>query len=66
MDVAGISQPYASLILKGERKPARPLAIHIFRRTGWKHESIADLTEEQIEFLEQLEPYSRPEREAVR
>ena len=61
---AGIGQSYASMILNGKRTPPRPLAIRIFRRTGWKHDVIADLTDEQIELLEQVEPYAPPNRDA--
>lgn len=53
----GISQSYASMILSGDRQPSRSLAIHILRKTGWKHSSIADLTDEQIDVLESVEPY---------
>lgn len=53
----GISQSYASLILNGERNPSRPLAIHILRHTGWRHPSIAALSDEQIGTLEQIEPW---------
>jgi len=45
------------MILNGKRDPSRPLAIHIFRRTGWKHDVIADLTDEQIDLLETIEQY---------
>jgi hypothetical protein len=54
---AGISKSYACEIL-GDRQPARPLAIHIFRTTGWKHPVIADLTREQIDMLESIEPWT--------
>ncbi|TKD50197.1 hypothetical protein [Sphingomonas baiyangensis] len=58
---AGISVPYASQLLspnpERQRTPSRPLAIHIFRATGWRHPSIASLTDEQIAMLEQIEPY---------
>lgn len=54
---AGISMPYASQILSGERPPSRPLAIHIFRRTGWKHDVIADLSGDQIDLLESVAPW---------
>ena len=56
-EAAGISKSYASEILSGVRKPARSLAIHIFRRTGWKHDSIRKLTEDQISVLESIEPH---------
>ena len=53
---AGISRPYACEIL-GDRIPARPLAIHIFRTTGWRHESIADLSDEHMAVFEQVDPW---------
>ena len=54
---AGISKSYASEILSGARQPSRSLAIHIFRQTGWRHSSIADLSEEQIVLLESIAPW---------
>jgi hypothetical protein len=56
-DKAGISRSYANEIIKG-RVPKRPLAIHIFRATGWKHPAIAALTEDQIAVFEQVEPWT--------
>jgi hypothetical protein len=61
---AGISVPYASQILTGARAPSRPLAIHIWRKTGWRHESIADLSDEHITMLEQIEPW-KPQESAA-
>lgn len=58
VDKAGISKSYASEILNGLRQPSRPLAIHIFRQTGWKHALISDLSDEQIKVLETIEPWS--------
>jgi hypothetical protein len=57
-DAADISKSYASEILSGKRHPSRPLAIHIYRQTGWRHASIADLTDEQLAMLEEIEPWS--------
>ena len=57
--VAGISKSYASEILNDQRAPSRPLAIHIYRKTGWKHSAIAELTDEQMEMLEQIEPWTK-------
>lgn len=58
---ADISVPYASQILSADedkrRTPSRSLAIHIFRKTGWKHSSIADLSGDEIDFLEKLDPW---------
>jgi hypothetical protein len=55
---AGISRSYACEIL-ADRQPSRPLAIHIFRTTGWKHSLIEGLSDEQIAMLEQIEPWQR-------
>lgn len=63
-DVCGISLPYASQIISGARTPARPLAIHIFRVTGWRHPSIADLTDEQLDVLEAVDPWKPREAAA--
>jgi len=54
---ADISKSYASEILTGKRDPQRPLAIHIFRSTGWRHEVIAGLSDEQMNVLESIEPW---------
>jgi transcriptional regulator with XRE-family HTH domain len=55
---AGISKSYASEIVNGKRPPSRSLAIHIFRATEWRHDSIADLTENQMAVLEAVDPWS--------
>ena len=54
---AGISKTYASDILAGKQPPSRPLAIHIMRRTGWRHPVIAGLSDEQLSVLESIEPW---------
>ena len=59
-DRAGISKSYASEIVNGIRRPSRPLAIHIFRRTGWRHDILVDLSDEQIATLEAIEPWVAP------
>lgn len=64
-DATGISQPYASMILSGDRTPARSLAIRIFRETGWRHAIIADLNEEQMSMLELIEPWTPREEQAA-
>jgi len=56
---AGISAGYAHDILSGKRSPSRSLAIHIFRQTNWRHSLIADLTDEQIEVLETVDPWPK-------
>jgi hypothetical protein len=62
-DKANISKSYAHEILGGKRTPSRPLAIHIFRTTGWRHPLIAELTGAQMAMLENIEPWraQRPE-----
>lgn len=54
---AGISLSYASEIASGKRQPSRPLAIHILRKTGWKHQCLDGLTDDQINMLETIEPW---------
>ena len=60
-DETGISPSYASMILNGEgptkRTPPRPFAIHIYRKFDWRHESIANLTEEDMQTFERHDPY---------
>lgn len=61
--VPGISRSYAVMILSDSddpnksRKPARSLAILIFRKTGWRHSSIASLTEAQMRTFEEVDPW---------
>ncbi|GMM93092.1 helix-turn-helix domain-containing protein [Qipengyuania sp. MTN3-11] len=55
---AGISPSYANQIINGARTPPRPLAIHIYNKTNWKHDSIAALTDEQIDMLAALDPWT--------
>jgi len=48
----GISVPYASQIIRGERHPAQALAIRIFRATGVKFPPIAEASDAEIDVLE--------------
>lgn len=64
VEATGISRGYASDILAGNQPPSRPLAVHIFRKTGWKHDLIADLTDEQIDVLESIERWA-PRQDAA-
>lgn len=57
VSAVGISKSYASEIANGKRDPSRGLAIFIFRQTGWKHPILAELSDEQIAMLEQIEPW---------
>lgn len=59
-ELVGISQSYASMILSGARTPPKNLAIFMFRRTLWKHPSIADLTEADIAVFEKHDPWTPP------
>jgi hypothetical protein len=67
-EAVDISISYANKILMSDgdhrRIPPRSLAILIFRRTGWRHDSIAGLTEEQMMVFEQVDPWS-PRSEAA-
>ena len=54
---ASISKTYASDILAGQQAPSRPLAIHILRKTGWRHSILSGLTDAQIDLLETVEPW---------
>jgi len=45
------------MILTGARKPPLGLALHIYRETGWRHESIAPLSREQIVALGLVEKW---------
>lgn len=56
-EAAEISKGYASDIRSGRQDPSRPLAVHLYRKLGWRHDCIADLTESQIEASELLEPW---------
>lgn len=51
IEKCGISQAYASYILAGKREPAIPVALNIFRKTGWKPPVIANLSDEQLDVL---------------
>lgn len=53
-DAANISPSYASMILSGDRVPPIPLAITIYRATGYKLGPIADATDQDIEAAERL------------
>jgi len=65
VEATGISRGYASDILRGEQAPSRPLAVHIYRKTGWKHGRIADLTDAQIDMLEAIEPWAPAKQDAA-
>lgn len=62
---AGISMSYASEIIGGARTPSRPLAIHIFQTTGWRHKVLYGLSEEEIGLLARIEPYQPREAAAA-
>lgn len=57
VEAVGISKSYASDILGEKQAPSRPLAIRIFRRTGWRHDILAGITDEQLSVLETVEPW---------
>jgi hypothetical protein len=49
------------ILSDGEHKriPPRSLAILIYRETGWRHDCIAELTDEQMKLLEEIEPWTK-------
>lgn len=54
-DRAGISVPYSSQLLSGQRAPSMALAISIFRKTGRKFGPIAKATDDEIDVLERVQ-----------
>lgn len=52
---AGISVPYASQLLSGNRAPSQALAISIFRKTGQKLGPLARMSDADIDELERLQ-----------
>jgi plasmid maintenance system antidote protein VapI len=54
----GISKTYASDILADKQAPSRPLAIRIFRETGWRHSLLDGLTDDQLAVLETVDPWT--------
>lgn len=54
----GISKAHASGILSGMKAPSCSLAIYIYRKTGWRHNRIEKLTDDEIALLEKIEPWS--------
>lgn len=50
----GISVPYASQILSAQRSPSKKLAVRIYRITGWRHETLANFADEDLNVLERL------------
>ena len=63
-EAVNISLSYASMILNNSddptrsRTPPKALAVLIFRKTQWRHRSIADMTEDRMEAAEELYPWS--------
>lgn len=63
-DAVGISRSYAAMILNESddpnksRTPPCSLAILIYRKTGYRHPSIAELTEAQMQVFEEVDPWT--------
>ncbi len=63
-DAVTISRSYAAMILNDSgdpnksRTPPRSLAILIYRRLGYRHPSIAELTEDQMKVFEEVDPWT--------
>lgn len=52
----GVSVPYASQLLSGERTPPVPTAIRIYRATHLKMGPIANATDDEIDVLSRFHP----------
>ena len=52
---AGVTQPFASLVLAGKRKMPRRVAIRVFQETGRKLGPIAEATDDEIAVLARFE-----------
>ena len=57
-EAVGISRGYACDILNDKQPPSRSLAIHIYRKTGWRHTLLDGLNDEQLDVLEAVDPWS--------
>lgn len=51
----GISVPYASQLLSGDRTPPVPMAIKVFRAIGVKLGPIANASDDEIATLERFQ-----------
>jgi hypothetical protein len=51
---AGVSEGYSHDLARGNRRPSRPLAIKIYRKTGIKLGPIAGVADADIEVLERV------------
>lgn len=51
-EATGLSMPYCSQIVTGNRTPSQKAAIRIFRATGLKHPVIGGFSDELIDQLE--------------
>lgn len=47
------------------RTPPRSLAIVIYRKLGWRHPTIADLTEDQMKVFEDVDPWTPAKAKAA-
>jgi hypothetical protein len=53
----GISKAHASNIVSGKQSPSLPLAVAIWRATGWKCGRIAHATDAQLKVIEEVDPW---------
>jgi hypothetical protein len=60
----GISRGYACDILNNKTQP-RGLIVQIYRRFGWKAPLIADMSDEQIDMIEEVERLAPTGRKAA-
>lgn len=65
-DATGISKSYAAKIIGGHRSPPASLAIAIYRKVGWKHPSIQQMSKADMAAFERHSPWVAPtERSAA-
>jgi len=59
-EAVGISPSYANKIIGGHRVPPVSLAIAIYRKLGWRHQTIAKMRDDDIAVLERHNPWTPP------
>jgi hypothetical protein len=53
----GLSKGYAHDILSGRQAPSLRAAAHIFCKTGWKHRSVAKLSDAALSEIAAADPW---------
>lgn len=61
----GVAPSTASMMVTGSRRVSIPLAIALYRATGWKHDVILLVTEDEMAVFEKHEPWVAPRERGV-